>query len=109
MPRIAKSSLVRVLRALLTFHLIAIAWVFFRAKAAGDAVVILKKLGAHLTELPGLIAYYPFTAKHALGFGLIGLLLAVEIADERHRSPSAWPQSRSGCAGASITSSSSPC
>jgi D-alanyl-lipoteichoic acid acyltransferase DltB (MBOAT superfamily) len=83
-PRIGKSRLVLVLRVLLTFHLIAIAWVFFRAKTVGDAVLILQKIGARLTELPALIPYYPFTAEHALGFGLIGLLLAVEIADERY-------------------------
>jgi hypothetical protein len=47
-------------------------------------VLILQKIGARLTELPGLIPYYPFTAEHGLGLGLIGLLLAVEIADERH-------------------------
>jgi hypothetical protein len=82
-PRIGRSGVVVVLRVLLTFHLIAIAWVFFRAKTVGDAVLILQKIGSRLTELPALIPYYPFTAEHALGFGLIGLLLAVEIADER--------------------------
>jgi D-alanyl-lipoteichoic acid acyltransferase DltB (MBOAT superfamily) len=82
-PGVSKSTLVLVLRVLLTFHLIAVAWVFFRAKTVGDAMLILQKIGARLSELPALIPYYPFTAEHALGFGLIGLLLAVEIADER--------------------------
>jgi D-alanyl-lipoteichoic acid acyltransferase DltB (MBOAT superfamily) len=83
LPRISKSGVVLVLRVLLTFHLIAIAWVFFRTKTVGDAVLILRKIGTQLSELPALIPHYPFTAEHALGFGLIGLLLAVEIADER--------------------------
>jgi hypothetical protein len=83
LPRVGKSTAALVLRVLLTFHLIAIAWVFFRAKTVGDAVLILQKIGARLHELPALIPYYPFTGEHALGFGLIGLLLAVEIADER--------------------------
>jgi alginate O-acetyltransferase complex protein AlgI len=84
MPRVGKTTPIHVLRVLLTFHLIAAAWVFFRAKTVGDAVLILQKIGAHLSELPTLIPYYPFTAEHLLGFGLIGLLLFVEIADERH-------------------------
>jgi D-alanyl-lipoteichoic acid acyltransferase DltB (MBOAT superfamily) len=83
LPRVGKSTAAVVLRVLVTFHLIAIAWVFFRAKTVGDAVLILQKIGARLHELPALIPHYPFTGEHALGFGLIGLLLAVEIADER--------------------------
>jgi D-alanyl-lipoteichoic acid acyltransferase DltB (MBOAT superfamily) len=82
-PSLGASVPVRVLRALLTFHLIAIAWVFFRAKSVGDAVLILRKIGTRLQELPGLVSSYPFTSEHLLGFGLIGLLLAVEILDER--------------------------
>jgi alginate O-acetyltransferase complex protein AlgI len=82
MPRLAASTTLWVLRALLTFHLVAIAWVFFRAKSIGDAVTILKKIATRLPELPGLIPSYPFTSEHYLGFGLILFLLVVEIADE---------------------------
>lgn len=56
---------------------------FFRAKSIGDALTILRKVGTKLTELPALVPNYPFTAEHIMGFGLIGLLIAVEIADER--------------------------
>ena len=83
MPRISDNVILIVLRVLLTFHLIAIAWVFFRAKSVGDAVLILRKVGTRLTELPALIPKYPFTGEHFLGFGLIAFLIAVEIADER--------------------------
>ena len=83
MPRVGGSRVLLVVRILLTFHLIAIAWVFFRAKSVGDAVLILRKIGARLTELPALLLKYPFTAEHLMGFCLIGLLLAVEILDER--------------------------
>ena len=82
LPRMSQHVLL-VLRVLLTFHLIVIAWVFFRAKSIGDAVLILQKIGSRLAEMPGLLARYPFTAEHILGFGLIGLLLVVEILDER--------------------------
>ncbi|MFN3656559.1 MAG: MBOAT family O-acyltransferase [Pseudolabrys sp.] len=83
MPRVSDSILLHIFRVLLTFHLIAIAWVFFRAKSVADALLILQKIGTKLTELPALIPKYPFTADHFLGFALIGLLIAVEIADER--------------------------
>lgn len=56
---------------------------FFRAKSVNEALLILQKIGSRLTELPGLVPRYPFTAEHALGFALIGLLVAVEILDER--------------------------
>jgi D-alanyl-lipoteichoic acid acyltransferase DltB (MBOAT superfamily) len=83
LPRIRDGLPLHVLRVLLTFHLIAIAWVFFRAKTVSEALLILQKIASRLTELPGLIPRYPFTAEHALGFTLIGLLVAVEILDER--------------------------
>jgi alginate O-acetyltransferase complex protein AlgI len=82
-PRVAGSRPLWVLRAFITFHLIGIAWVFFRAKSIGDALTILKKIATHLADLPGLIPRYPFTSEHYLGFGLILFLLTVEIVDER--------------------------
>jgi len=83
LPRIAASTPLWVVRAFITFHLVAIAWVFFRAKSIGDAVEILKKIAVRLPDLPGLIPHYPFTYEHYLGFGLILFLLAVEIVDEK--------------------------
>lgn len=83
MPRVSNSTLLLIFRVVLTFHLIAIAWVFFRAKSVADALLILQKIGAKLTELPALIPKYPFTAEHFTGFALIALLIAVEIVDER--------------------------
>jgi len=83
MPRFAASTTLWVLRAFMTFHLVAISWVFFRAKSIGDAVVILKKIATHLADLPGLVPHYPFTADHYLGFCLILFLLAFETIDEK--------------------------
>src|SRR3990172_9381100 len=48
LPRTSRSVPLLVLRVLLTFHLIAITWVFFRAKTLGDAWLILKKIGLNL-------------------------------------------------------------
>ncbi len=78
-----QSEPINVLSVIVTFHLIAVSWVFFRAKSISDAVVILKKIATHLADFPGLIPTSPFTTEHAMGAALIGLLLVVEIVDER--------------------------
>jgi alginate O-acetyltransferase complex protein AlgI len=82
-PRISRSVPLLVLRVLLTFHLIAITWVFFRARSLGDAWLILKKIASHLVDIPSLLAQYPFTAEHYTGIALIVLLVGIEIVDER--------------------------
>jgi alginate O-acetyltransferase complex protein AlgI len=83
MPRLAGSAPVRVLRAVITFHLVAVAWVFFRAKSIGDAVTILKRIATGVPKIIDLVPHYPFTGEHYLGFGLILLLMVAEIIDER--------------------------
>jgi len=83
LPRISKSGPLLALRVLLTFHLIAITWVFFRAKTLGDAWLILKKIGLNLTEIPSLLTRFPFTTDHYTAFALIAFLIGVEIVDER--------------------------
>ena len=85
LPRLSASTLVYVLQVLVTFHLIAIAWIFFRAASVGDGVLILQKIAGSLAQLPSLLPRYPFTADHYLGFGLIAFLIFVEVLDE-HRS-----------------------
>jgi alginate O-acetyltransferase complex protein AlgI len=82
-PRLRESTALLVFRVLLTFHLIAISWVFFRAKSLGDAWLILRKIGTQLVEMPSLLPRFPFTAEHYIGFALIALLIGIEIADER--------------------------
>lgn len=83
LPSLASSPALTVLRIVFTFHLIAVSWIFFRAASVGDAVLILKRIAAFLPNLPEMITVYPFTIEHFAGFGLIALLLAVEILDER--------------------------
>lgn len=83
MPRIAGSIPLLVVRILITFHLIAIAWVFFRASSVNEAILILQKIGPRIPELVALIPRYPFTAEHYFGFAMIGFLVVVEIFDER--------------------------
>ncbi len=83
LPRLSASTPLLVVQVLVTFHLIAIAWIFFRAASVGEAVLILQKIAAGIGKMPALLPRYPFTAEHYLGFGLIALLIVVEILDER--------------------------
>ncbi|MDH3319616.1 MAG: MBOAT family protein [Betaproteobacteria bacterium] len=82
-PRLRESTALLVLRVLLTFHLIAISWIFFRAKSLGDAWLILKKIALNLVEIPSLLPRFPFTADHYTAFALIAFLIGIEIVDER--------------------------
>lgn len=83
LPGIAASRGLKVLRILLTFHLILVSWIFFRAETIPQALTVMRRIGAALPGLPALAPRYPFTADHALGAALIVLLLAVEVLDER--------------------------
>jgi alginate O-acetyltransferase complex protein AlgI len=83
LPAMRQSAALSLLRILLTFHLIAISWIFFRAKSVIDALTVVRKIGTNLLEIPSLAVQYPFTSEHGMGFGLIALLLAVETLDER--------------------------
>lgn len=78
-----QGALARALRAVLTFHLILVTWVFFRAATPADALTILSRIWESLTTLPGLVAGFPYTTDHKLGLALIAALLAVEIATPR--------------------------
>jgi alginate O-acetyltransferase complex protein AlgI len=77
------AALGSVLGAFVTFHLVLIAWVFFRAKTVADAMDILTRVASALPRLPALMASYPFTGELALSLALIVALLVIEILDER--------------------------
>ncbi|MGR3365066.1 MAG: MBOAT family O-acyltransferase [Maritimibacter harenae] len=78
----------RVLRTVVTFHLILFTWVFFRAADLATAWTILERIAEALPGLPALVAAYPFTQAHLWGFTLIAALLIVEIAAEARHGPS---------------------
>ncbi len=83
LPRVAASAWLHALRILLTFHLILVSWIFFRADTVEQALLVIRRIWAALPGLPALVPLYPFTADHALGAALIALLIAVEALDER--------------------------
>ncbi|HEY4999774.1 MAG TPA: MBOAT family O-acyltransferase [Usitatibacter sp.] len=82
-PRVASSAAWTVLRVLVTFHLVAFAWIFFRARSIADAWTVVRRIGANAVQLVELLPNYPFTTEHYTGFALIATLLAIELADER--------------------------
>ena len=66
-----------------TFHLICLSWIFFRANSTSDAFLLLRNLF-------GGLAFPRFQYRGAgfdmlLGFALIGFLLVVQLVQRRHR------------------------
>lgn len=72
----------RLLAILLTFHLILFSWIFFRADSFDHAFAIIERISYALPQLPMLLWNYPWTAAHGLAFGLVAILIAVELLDE---------------------------
>jgi D-alanyl-lipoteichoic acid acyltransferase DltB (MBOAT superfamily) len=70
-------------RGLLTFHLILVTWVFFRAQSLEDAVTILSRVSASIGSLVGPLVNRLSGGDMLISIGLIAVLLAVEILDER--------------------------
>ncbi len=72
------------LSALLTFHLILLTWVFFRADSLADAMTVLARVLGNLGSMPGMLAARGYAMEIYLSIALIGVLLLVELLDE-HR------------------------
>ncbi|MDP3895284.1 MAG: MBOAT family O-acyltransferase, partial [Mesorhizobium sp.] len=83
MPALAASSVLLVVRVVLTFHLILVSWIFFRAETIDKALTVIGRIWNALPGLPSLATKYPFTVDHGIGAALILLLLAIEFLDER--------------------------
>ena len=72
-----------VLRGLLTFHLILVTWVFFRAASLSDATTVLSRVATSLPDLPRLLQVRMAGAEVLLSLALIGMLLGMEALEER--------------------------
>jgi D-alanyl-lipoteichoic acid acyltransferase DltB (MBOAT superfamily) len=83
LPRVRESRVLLLARVLLTFHLIAVSWVFFRAASIDQAWSILQRIAINLGKLPAIVTRYPFTSDHFLAAALIVLLIGIEVLDER--------------------------
>ncbi len=76
-------SLVRsVIGGLVTFHLVLVSWVFFRASSIDDAITIISRVGAAAGVLPRLLSVRLQDAEILVSIALIALLLIVEALDE---------------------------
>ena len=71
-----------VFRGLLTFHLVLVTWVFFRAATLADATTILSRIASSLGRLPALIIARVAAGEVVLSLLLIAVLLVVEWLDE---------------------------
>lgn len=75
---------VRVLQSLLTFHLVAFSWIFFRAASLSDASDVIKRVYENLANLPMLARFYDYSAlEFRLSVVLIVFLLVVEIVTDK--------------------------
>ena len=65
-------------KVLVTFHLVAIAWVFFRAETMKDAIYIIRRIAKHPFRGPALTQHFPMT-ELLIAAGAILLLEAVHL------------------------------
>ena len=68
---------------MVTFHLILVTWVFFRAASLDDAVTVLSRIAGSLVDLPTLLWVRLATGDILLSVALIAVLVGVEALDER--------------------------
>lgn len=77
------------LQVLLTFHLVLVAWVFFRASSLHEALFILGRMVTDLSGTP----YLGYSAVGTLaGLMLVGLLIAVQLLQRFNRLPLGFSQ-----------------
>jgi len=69
-------------KILLTFHLVLLAWVFFRADSIGDAFTLLRN-ATHLVPINGSSIVLINPNQWIIALGAIGILLAVNCLQER--------------------------
>lgn len=73
-----------VVQVLLTFHLVLVAWVFFRASSVPEALFILRRMVTDLSGPP----YLGYTAVGTIvSLELVGLLITVQLLQRFNRLP----------------------
>lgn len=70
------------LGGVLTFHLILITWIFFRAETPAKAWTVLHRVLGSGLDYPGLIIRYTWSNEVLLAFALVAILLWLEAWDE---------------------------
>ncbi|MQA92277.1 MAG: MBOAT family protein [Gemmatimonas sp.] len=72
-----------VVSVVVTFHLILVTWVFFRAASIADAFTVISRVAAAASTLPAMLAARLQAADVLFPIALIVILFAIEILDER--------------------------
>jgi alginate O-acetyltransferase complex protein AlgI len=70
------------IRAVLTFHLLLVTWVFFRAQSISDALTVLRRIASSLGRLAPLLQRRLVAPEVLAALVLIAVLMAVEWLDE---------------------------
>lgn len=70
------------LRRLITFHLILVTWVFFRAADLDDAMTVITRVLGSLPSLAGALGPRMMVGDVLLSIGLIAVLMGAELFDE---------------------------
>jgi D-alanyl-lipoteichoic acid acyltransferase DltB (MBOAT superfamily) len=81
-PSPARLDARRIAGALATFHLVLVTWVFFRAATFADALTVIDRTGRAAPQLPSLLRVRLADPDILLSLAVIGVLIAVELADE---------------------------
>jgi alginate O-acetyltransferase complex protein AlgI len=76
------SWLADALNILITFHLVTIAWVFFRASSVTEAFAVFNRIYSALPQLPTLLRNYTWSNEILLAVALIAVLIIIEALDE---------------------------
>jgi alginate O-acetyltransferase complex protein AlgI len=71
------------LGGVVTFHLILITWVFFRASSLSDAATIISTVAGSLGTLPAMLRIRLANGEMLVSLALIALLFGVEALDEK--------------------------
>ena len=66
-----------------TFILVYLAWIFFRANSIGDAFLIIQNI-LNVSTYDLSVQLFHFTSDFYLAFGLIGILIFVEVLQEKY-------------------------
>lgn len=77
------SPLLTVWQVTVTFHLILVTWVFFRAASIADAMTVITRVAGSAAALPTMLQARLATGEVLFAIALIVVLLAVEVLDER--------------------------
>jgi D-alanyl-lipoteichoic acid acyltransferase DltB (MBOAT superfamily) len=82
--RILPHGLWVALSVMLTFHLILLSWIFFRADTVDRAWTVISRIVSAIPQYPALLGSYQWTNEFFLALILIAVLLLFEAWDEVH-------------------------